>query len=72
MEIQIKNMEENLNTENTLGLSDVSRSLTDILLDLFLDAYEMGIVARDISQNEYVDNKIRLIKRATQEINRLK
>ena len=60
------------NTDKKLHISDVSRSLTDILLDLFLDAYEMGIVARDISQNEYVDNKIRLIKRATQEINRLK
>jgi hypothetical protein len=61
-----------LNEDKKLNLSDVSRSLHDILFDLFLDGYELGIVSKDMKQSDYVDARKEVIKKTVQEINTLK
>lgn len=64
--------QEQLNEDKKLNLSDVSRSLHDILFDLFLDGYELGIVSKDMKKSDYVDARKEAIKKAVQEINTLK
>ena len=59
-------------TDKNLNISDVSRSLNDILFDLFLDGYELGIVSKDMKESDYIDARKEAIKKAIQEINTLK
>jgi len=59
-------------SEEKLNISDVSRSLYEILQDLFLDAYELGIVAKGMNQKDYIDARKEAINKAIQEINIIK
>jgi len=59
-------------SEENLNISDVSRSLYEILHDLFLDGYELGIVAKDMNRKDYIDARKEAINKAIQEINIIK
>ena len=49
-------------------MSEVNRSLYAILHDLFLDAYEMGVVAKDMSEIDFINFRKEYINKSIQEI----
>ena len=49
-------------------MSEVNRSLYAILNDLFLDAYEMGVVAKDMSEIDFINFRKEYINKSIQEI----
>jgi len=54
-------------------MSEVNRhSLYAILHDLFLDAYEMGVVAKDMSEIDFINFRKESINKSIQAINTLK
>jgi hypothetical protein len=71
MNIDNKNTELD-NTDKKLNLSDVNHSLYEILHNLFLDGYELGIVAKVMNQKDYIDARKEVINKAIQEINTIK
>lgn len=50
---------------------EVNHSLREILFDLFLDAYELGVVAKDMSDLDYINFRKELINKTIQEINNI-
>lgn len=47
----------------------VNRSLYEILHDLFLDAYELGVVEKGMSEVDYLNFRKESINKSIQEIN---
>jgi hypothetical protein len=50
-------------------MSEVNRSLYEILHDLFLDAYELGAVEKGMSEIDYINFRKESINKSIQEIN---
>jgi hypothetical protein len=50
-------------------MSEVNRSLYEILHDLFLDAYELGVVEKDMSEIDYINFRKESINKSSKEIN---
>ena len=69
---QMSKENENMNGAENSNSKSTECSLNDILFDLFLDGYELGIVSKDMKESDYIDARKEAIKKAIREVNTLK